>query len=189
MPDPVLPRIARRDPRATQELLDRYGSLLWSIARRFATDPADAEDAVQDILLDLWTKADRFDPSVGAEASFITMVARRKLIDRYRRRAARPQPQALDEAHDVPAPEAVATADRTEDVTRVLDVMRELPGERRRVLDLALRVGLTHDEIASKLGLALGTVKSHARRGLMQIRDALARVATAGASVARKGDA
>lgn len=189
MPDPVLPRIARSDPRATQDLLDRYGTLLWSIARRHATDAADAEDAVQEILLDLWSKADRFDPTVGAEASFITMVARRKLIDRHRRRAARPQPQALDEALEVPAAESLATADKTEDVTRVLDVMRELPKERRRVLDLSLRVGLSHDEIATKLGLALGTVKSHARRGLMQIRDALARVGAAGTAAARKGGA
>ncbi|MBL8766114.1 MAG: hypothetical protein JNL94_02045, partial [Planctomycetes bacterium] len=69
---------------------------------------------------------------------------------------------------------------------------RELPKERRRVLDLSLRVGLSHDEIATKLGLALGTVKSHARRGLMQIRDALARVGAAGApgaAEARKGGA
>jgi len=65
--------------------MERYGSLVWSVAKRLTTNHNDAEDAVQEIFLEIWQKAGKWDPTRSAESTFITMIARRKLIDRFRK--------------------------------------------------------------------------------------------------------
>ena len=78
---PVLPRVATGESAAVAECLNRYGNLVWSLARRSCPDVQAAEDAVQDIFLKLWTVADRFDPEIASESTFVAMIARRRLID------------------------------------------------------------------------------------------------------------
>ena len=99
----ILERIAGGDERAVKECLDRYGNLVWSIVRRM-TAPADAEDAVQEIFVDLWKSAGRFEPERSSEAGFIAMIARRRMIDRLRSEERRPQnspiPEDMDFASD-----------------------------------------------------------------------------------------
>jgi len=167
-PPVLMGRVAAGDPTAVRECLARYGALVWSIARRF--EAADAEDAVQEIFLDLWKSAARFDPQIASEAAFVTMIARRRLIDRRRSRARRPTTD--------PMSELPATADRgsqpdvcaeASQAARALDQLRP---EQRQVL-VATCQGLSHGEIAAQTGMPLGTVKAHARRGLMSIRAAL----------------
>ena len=82
----VLHRVAAGDRAAVRECLARYGGLVWSLVRRSTSDAAEAEDAVQEIFVDVWQSASRFDPAVASEATFIAMIARRRLIDRARRR-------------------------------------------------------------------------------------------------------
>lgn len=82
VPVTILERIAAGDPSALDECMDRYGGLIWSLVRRLAPDYTDAEDIVQEILVGLWRSAGRFDPRIASEATFITMIARRRLIDR-----------------------------------------------------------------------------------------------------------
>jgi len=81
----VLRRIAGGDSAAVRECIDRYGALIWSLARRLSRSSPDAEDATQEIFLDLWRNAGRFDESKGSEKLFIAMLARRRLIDRLRK--------------------------------------------------------------------------------------------------------
>ncbi|MCB1037310.1 MAG: sigma-70 family RNA polymerase sigma factor, partial [Acidobacteria bacterium] len=81
---PLLPAIAAGDGRAVQELLDRYKGLIWWLARQLVPGP-EAEDAVQEVFVELWTHADRYDPSQSSESAFVAMVARRRFIDRRRR--------------------------------------------------------------------------------------------------------
>ena len=80
----TLQRVGNGDRSAIAECLQYYGGLVWSIARRLSPNKEDAEDAVQDIFFDLWRNAGRFDPEQGSEKVFITMIARRRLIDRLR---------------------------------------------------------------------------------------------------------
>jgi RNA polymerase sigma-70 factor (ECF subfamily) len=164
--EPLLPRIARGDAGAVRVCLARYGALVWAMARRLA--PADAEDAVQDVFLDLWKSAARFDTEVASEPVFVAMIARRRLIDRRRRAGRRPPPTSPAElpplADPASGPDVCAEASMA---AQALDALRP---EQREVLLLATCFGQSHEEIAQQTGLPLGTVKSHARRGLLRIR-------------------
>ncbi len=139
---------------------------------------SDAEDAVQEIFIDLWRTASRYDSARATEAGWVSMIARRRLIDRTRRLQRLPVLESFDEACDL-------TDDTDEDIHARLDresradiaraVLLALPVAQRRMLELALLDGKSHDEIARESGMPLGTVKSHIRRGLHRARALLSR--------------
>jgi RNA polymerase sigma-70 factor (ECF subfamily) len=155
------------------ECMDRFGGLVWSLARRVTTSASEADDAVQEIFIDLWKSAGRFDPSIASETTFVAMIARRRLIDRGRRRKRRPDAASLPDAVQ---PEAAPEADRTErseEAARATAAFERLRPEQQRVLQLAIYHGCSHEDIARTTGLPLGTVKTHARRGLIRLREIL----------------
>ncbi|MDZ4756139.1 MAG: sigma-70 family RNA polymerase sigma factor [Phycisphaerae bacterium] len=169
----VLQRIAAGEPGATDECIERYGGLVWSLARRMCGDASEAEDAVQEIFIDLWRSAVRFDSAIASEPTFVAMIARRRLIDRGRKRQRRPTPTALPESIAAVSPDA-DTAEIGEESVVARRVFEQLRPEQRQVLQLALRHGQSHEQIATTIGLPLGTVKTHARRGLIRLRELLA---------------
>lgn len=169
----LLQRIAAGDSSAIDGCLEKYRGLVWSIARRFAGNHADAEDAVQEIFIELWQHAGRFDPGTAAESTFVGTIARRRLIDRYRRRARRPESVPF-----IAEPVATAISDTErletmEEVQRARGFLAQLRPEQRRVLELSFDEGMSQQEIAEATRLPLGTVKTHARRGLMRLRQML----------------
>jgi RNA polymerase sigma-70 factor (ECF subfamily) len=172
----ILARIAAGDGDAVQACLDRYGGLVWSLARRFCYTQAEAEDAVQEIFLDVWRSAARYDERVASEPTFVAMIARRRLIDR-RRRAGReidarllsPETDRADGGSRRPA-ESVEISEEAAAAARALEALRP---EQQRVLRLSIYQGLSHEKIAEATGLPLGTVKTHVRRGLIRIREML----------------
>jgi RNA polymerase sigma factor (sigma-70 family) len=174
-PDSVIARVAAGDPSAMEDCLDRYGGLVWSLARRYSPSGADAEDAVQEVFIELWRHAQRYDESIASEPTFIAMIARRRLIDRQRRRDRQPQTTAWDDAAlsqtTVDPAEWLQVCD---DAERARKKMEELSDEQQRVLKLALEGGCSQSEIAERLQLPLGTVKTHARRGLIKLRELMA---------------
>jgi len=130
----------------------------------------------------LWRSAGRFDPAVASEATFVAMITRRRLIDRARKlsRTVSPQPLEADssgmsadfaEGHRVDAVARVEIADEADSIRRRMD---ELRPEEKSVLEMAIDGGMSHAQIADKTSLPLGTVKTHARRGLMRLRELLA---------------
>jgi len=173
----ILERVSKGQQGAVQECIDRYGGLVWSLARRLSANPSDAEDAVQEIFLDLWRSAPRFDPSVAAEATFVAMIARRRLIDRSRRAGLRAMP-SLDagESNEGPGddrPRPEVSAEVGEDAERAALALESLKPEQQRVLRLSIYHGLSHERIAETTGMPLGTVKTHVRRGLIRLREIL----------------
>lgn len=166
----LLPRVAAQDQRAVRECVERYGDLVWSIALRLLRNRSDAEDVVQDIFLDLWRSAPRFDPLVASEATFVTMIARRRIYDRLRRQRRRPAPAEID---DIDQLGSRSGAERTE-ARLAARALEHLAPADRDVLLLAIHEGLTHREIATRTGMPLGTVKTRARRALIQLRELLA---------------
>lgn len=168
----LLQLVAAGDASGIPLVLDRYSGLVWSLACRASPNRADAEDAVQEIFTEIWRNAGRFDPSVASEATFIAMIARRRLIDRRRRANRRiTSNHTLDQAGATAAAEP--TFDVGEDARLALDALEGLDPDQQRALRLSLIQGLSHEKIAEVTGLPLGTVKTCIRRGLIRIREAM----------------
>lgn len=170
----ILQRVAGGDAGAVCECIDEYGALVWSLSRRFSRTPSDAEDATQEIFLQLWRQASRFDDSLGSEKRFIALIARRRLIDRLRKTAAVPPMDSSTEAFQSltwSGPDN--SAETSLEVEQAMLALAGLKPEYRRVLELGLLHGFTQSEIASRQGLPLGTVKSYMRRGLMRVRESM----------------
>ncbi|MEL6311392.1 MAG: sigma-70 family RNA polymerase sigma factor [Pseudomonadota bacterium] len=169
--DLVLPRIAGGDESAVQDCLDRFGGLVWSLARRMCRNQQEAEDAVQDIFVEVWKNAGRYKAELASEATFVAMIARRRLIDRRRKDARTPDNTALPEGTPDRGSGIVGSAlGESEDVEMAREVLTHLTQDQQRVLQLAIFYGLSHEKISQSTGLPLGTVKTHARRGLIRVR-------------------
>lgn len=180
-PPPLLPRVATGDGAAVRECLARYGGLVLALARRFLGNATDAEDVTQDVFVELWKHAGRFDPACASEPTFVTMITRRRLIDHKRRAGRRPAPEPLPEA--VPertGPSPFNEIDGRDDVARARRALGDLKDDQRNVILLAVEDGLTHEQIAERTGLPVGTVKTHIRRGLMRVREVLTGTPTTG---------
>jgi RNA polymerase sigma factor (sigma-70 family) len=175
--DSLLPRIAGGDQSAVPECISRYGGLIWTLARRRLASREDAEDAVQEIFIDLWRSADRFDPLVAEEITFVAMIARRRVIDRLRRCAGQPESASIDEVGAVPDSSSDGRVGRRlelgEEARLADEHLAQLKPEEQRILRLSIYNSLSHAAIAEYTGLPLGTVKSHIRRGLDSLRQKL----------------
>jgi len=170
----ILQRVASGDTDAVAACIDRFGGLVWGLARQLLRRPEEAEDAVQEVFIELWKSAGRFDPAIASETTFVAMIARRRLIDIHRRIARRPADAAVS-ADELPieAPQFTAQVEIREEAARAAAALNQLRPEQRRVLQLAVCQGWPHQVIADRLGLPLGTVKTHVRRGLIKIREEL----------------
>ncbi len=174
MKDSILQRIAIGDVSAVDDCLNRYGGLVWSLAKRWLGNMSDAEDATQEIFVELWQQAGKFDPAVASESTFVAMVARRRLIDRMRRECRRPVTEEfLSEPADDGSNEGVSALEWADDVAKVQRCLSRLTAKQQEILGLVVHQGASHVVISNHLSLPLGTVKSYARRGLIQLRDCM----------------
>lgn len=167
---PLLPSVASGNQDAIRSCIDRYGALVWSIARKFFGATADAEDAVQDAFMDLWRSAGRYDPRVSSETVFVAMIARRRFIDRRRKGQRRLDTEPL---MDNSSTQEGFGAEQTAEAERASRALDQLRPEQKQVLVLSTCQGMSHDEISRATGMPLGTVKAHARRGLIRVREIL----------------
>ena len=170
MSESVLRRVALGDQKAVQQCIDEFGGLVWAIARRMTRSRADAEDAVQEIFLDVWRSAARFDERQGSEKVFITTIARRRLIDRIRRAKVQGLTDSEEVLEDIRWAVPGTGGELAVEAERAARVVARLRPDQRKVLRMGLLEGMTHSEIASATGMPLGTVKTQMRRGLIQVR-------------------
>lgn len=173
MVEGILNRIAAGDKTAVEECLKKYGGLVWSLARRMLRNSDDAEDAVQEIFLDVWKNAAKFDASQASETTFIAMIARRRLIDRIRFTSRRITADAFDEGMTEPMDRADEKMQISLEANDAVKALKSLRPEQQEVLQLSIVQGMSHQEIAERTGMPLGTVKTHARRGILQAREFL----------------
>ena len=172
MAQTILKRIAAGEKHAVQEFLNAYGGLVWSLALRMIINSDEAEDAVQEIFIDIWKNAGRYDETQASETTFVAMIARRRLIDRIRKQKRQPE---IDSIEDI----LVEPENNDQNVQVFLEAkeaaqaMNSLRPEQKQVLHLSIVQGYSHQEIADALKMPLGTVKTHARRGLIQVRQNL----------------
>jgi RNA polymerase sigma-70 factor, ECF subfamily len=187
MADSVLTRVAQGDQKAVAECIDQFGPLVWAIARRLSPNRDDAEDAVQEIFVDVWRSAARFDPAQGSEKVFITTIARRRLIDRLRRHVQLPEFAPTEELDVVGWAEPGTRGEVAVEAERAAQAVAQLKPDQQRVIELAVLHGLSHSEIAAKTGMPLGTVKTQMRRGLIQVRELMRLDGTADEPAAAAG--
>ena len=170
----LLQRIAERaDPAAFRELYEAYGPRVKAYMMRKGADAGTAEDLAQETLLTVWRKAALYAGDKGSMTTWVFAIARNLRIDKLRREVPWQElPEGrLAEASSEPLPdEAVAEKERQE---RVQAALAELPPEQKEVVSLAYLEGLSHSEIAERLALPLGTVKSRMRIAYQKIRQTL----------------
>ena len=163
------------DERALREAYDRFGPAVFHLAVRSLASTADAEDVTQATFVAAWVGREGFDAARGSLLGWLLGIARRKVVDQIR--ASAREDRITDSVRRVAGgPREVALTagpDQPEGVVDrlvVADEMARLPGDQRRVLELAFYDDLTHPQIAALTGLPLGTVKSHLRRGMARLR-------------------
>lgn len=167
-----LPLIAAGDASAVALCIDEFGGMVYSLADRYLrASGGDVDDAVQEIFIEVWRCAGRFDPKVGSEASFIATIAHRRLVDRCRRMGA--GPKMVSTQHTAEASTGAGGSHLPHDLQAAVDAFEELEHDDREVIRLAIQNGLSHSGIAAAIGIPLGTVKTRLRRGLMRIRELL----------------
>jgi RNA polymerase sigma factor (sigma-70 family) len=166
----LLERTSQGDPQAVRECITRFGGLVWSLARRLTYTEAEAEDAVQEIFVEIWKNAPRFDASIASETAFVAMIARRRLIDRRRKASRQLDNEPLPEAVTLSRPTPDQLGELGDEAARATEALSQLSTEQQKVLRLSIYHGLSHEKIARSVGLPLGTVKTHARRGLIRLR-------------------
>lgn len=177
----LMRRIAQGDKQAFAELYDRFSGPLYGAALRILRDPTEAQDVVHDAFVTLWEKAATFETTRGSAFSWVITLVRNRAIDRVRMRRRRAEllaesaPSDLGYAETSGAPSGEDSASRGDEAQAVRAAVATLPIEQQRALELAFFGGLTQEEIARKLSEPLGTVKARIRRGLLKLRDTLAR--------------
>ena len=167
----LLAEVATGDSKAFEELTKKYGNLIWSIARRYLSNQAEAEDAVQEIFLALWQSASRFDANKGSEITFIATIARRRLIDGLRKNNKHKILQSIDDAISDDVFKQKSNLEKNAELSLAIGMLETLEKKDQELLSLSIYQGYSHVEIAKLLNLPLGTVKTKIRRNLMKIRE------------------
>ena len=170
----LLGRIVAGDERAFEELHRRYAGPLYSLAVQVSGSDRSAQDIVQEVFVAAWRDAARFDPMKGAASSWLYSMARHKAIDHVRREVLRRKRTADVDLELERAPDDVHdTAWLNLRRERVHAAMGELTALQREAVELAFLAGLTHVEVAERLGIPLGTAKTRIRSGLIRLREVL----------------
>jgi RNA polymerase sigma-70 factor (ECF subfamily) len=171
----ILERMTKGDAEALRALYDAHARAVYSLALRILRSQSDAEDVVQEVFLQAWRQAARYDAMRGTVAGWLLMQTKTRAIDRLRARMARPQSADVDRATRKADPGAAPDLQvvQAEQAVRVKAALEQLPLLQRTALELAYYEGLTHAEIAERLEQPLGTVKTRIRQGLLKLRDVL----------------
>lgn len=165
----LLGLIAEGDESVVAIFIDRYSGLIWSLASSFYNEQDQIEDAVQDVFVHLWQKADQFQPEVASEKTFVAIVARRRLIDRSRAKKV-PKLSRCELDHLPERRVRRDDPDINEQAKRTMDIIKQLPLPQRRIMMLVIFHDMTHIKVAERLDLPLGTVKTKYRLGVSKVR-------------------
>lgn len=173
----LLRRIAERDLEALGEFYDQTARPLFSIACRILGNVADAEEAIQDVFVQIWIKAEMFDAAKGQPFHWALALTRNRCIDSLRARQRRLRIIVETDGEESVDRAAEAIPAETEldgtDATAIHDAVNNLPKDQRQAIEMAFFRGLTHQEIAETLNEPLGTIKARIRRGMLKLREDL----------------
>ena len=171
-------RVQSGDQAAFAELYDAIAPMVFGAVKRVLRDPAMSEEVTQEVFVELWKSAARFDPTRGVVSTWAVTMARRRAIDRVR--SEQSQRNRVEQLGRRRADVEEATDDTVVaslDAERVSRALAELPSDQRQIIQLAFIDGYSHSDIADQLGLPLGTVKGRVRGGLQRLSGKLGGVA------------
>jgi RNA polymerase sigma-70 factor, ECF subfamily len=169
-------RAARGDQQGLADLYDQSSRLVYSVALRIAGNPADAEEITLDVYSQVWKLAKDYTPERGSASAWLVMMARSRSLDKVRSRVSRSKYEtALETTFDAASTgeSAEESALMSESRRRIQQALLQLNAEQRQAIELSFFSGLTHSELAEKLGQPLGTVKTRIRLGMIKLRSAL----------------
>ena len=172
----LIRRIASGDGDALTRLFDLCSPVALGLLVRILGDRAEAEEVLQEVFLQVWTQADRYDAARSSPRGWLLMLARSRALDRLRRREARRRREevsAEEDARLLVEPEGTERLEAVERQSRVSSALGALSPEQRRCIELAFYEGLTHTQIAERLKAPLGTVKSRILLGMSKLRQVL----------------
>jgi RNA polymerase sigma-70 factor, ECF subfamily len=176
----MLSQVGNGDQVAFSALYDRLSGPLYSLALKMLGDASDAQDALQEVFVQIWSRAKTYDPEKSSVFSWAVLLTRSRAIDRLRARDRRlrvvvgstADEAKLTEATDASTVESAAdTANKKDEAAHVRSLLNNLPEDQRQAIELAFFGHRTHHEIAAQLGQPLGTVKARIRRGLLKLRE------------------
>lgn len=167
--DDLLVAVAHGDRGAFDRLYDRVAGTVFGVAKRVLVDPHRAQEVAQDVLVEVWRRADRFDPSRGSALAWIATMTRRRAIDVVRAEEASRRRETDDPASPEAADPVAENVVQIDERHRVRSAVGRLTDLQREAVELAFYGGLTHRQIADRLGIPLGTVKTRIRDGLLRL--------------------
>jgi RNA polymerase sigma-70 factor (ECF subfamily) len=171
----LLARCGRSDEEAFAELYDATCRRVHGLVLRVVRDPAQAEEVTQEVYLQVWHTAARYDEAKGSALAWLMTVAHRRAVDRVRsaEAASRQDTTYHHRTHAVPHDTTAESAETSIEARRVRTALAELTTVQREALELAYFGGYTHTEVATMLDLPVGTAKTRIRDGLIRLRDAM----------------
>ena len=171
----ALARVATGDRAALRTVYQDTSAKLFGICLRILKDRVEAEDVLQDVYVTVWRKAGSFDPGRASPITWLVAIARNRSIDRLRAGALRRRMAPIEEAHAVsdPAPAAVELIEVAEQHQRLAGCLEELEARQSAAIRAAFLDGITYEELATRMSVPLGTMKSWIRRGLLKLRACL----------------
>ena len=171
--DKLLTIVARGDQGAFETLYERLARPAYGLIRKVLRDPAQSEEVVQEVLLEVWRTAARFDPGRGGAATWVLTIAHRRAVDRVRSETASAEREQRAPRGSAPADTVAYSVEASLDAADLRRCLDGLSDVQRESITLAYYGGYTYPEVAKLLEVALGTIKSRIRDGLNRLRDCL----------------
>jgi RNA polymerase sigma-70 factor (ECF subfamily) len=171
--DGLLARVARGDQAAFEAVYDNLAGPVYGLILRVLRDPAQSEEVSQEVLLEAWRTAARFDPAKGTAATWVLTIAHRRAVDRVRSAVAASAREQRTAEVPVPHDDVAAIVEASLDAQRVRECLDGLSEAQRESIALAYYGGYSYRQVGERLGTALSTIKTRIRDGLIRMRDCL----------------